>query len=83
LNLTSFARFVAYAHGKQEGVLHEKTFNLDYNIQDKDKMFTMGGSMDPHTFVEREWQLIQEKSSAFNDDKRTLASAMKELGMQR
>jgi hypothetical protein len=72
---------VAYAHGKQEGVLHENIFNLDYNIQDK--MFALGGSMDPHTFVERECQLIREKSSAFNNDERILASAMKELGMQR
>jgi hypothetical protein len=75
------ACFVAYAHGKQKGILHENIFNLDYNLQNG--MLVMRENIDPHTFVDRECQLIQEKSSALNDDKRILASAMKELGMQR
>jgi hypothetical protein len=43
----------------------------------------LGENMDPYTFVEHEYQLIKEKSSAFIDDEKILASAMKDLAMQR
>ena len=91
--------FVAFAHGKREGILHEKTFNPGYNIASE--TMTMGENLQPKLFVDFESKLVKEKLSSFNSIESTIAStpssvspidphreklltsAMKELGLER
>ena len=70
--------FAAFAHGTQKGLLHERLFNYDYNIDDEARE-----KMHASTFVEHEWKLIKENRDAIYGDEKILTSAMKDLGMQR
>ena len=80
----------AFAHGKRKGLLHEKTFNSEYNIADA-SIKTMAENLHPQMFVDFESKLIKQNLSAFTeigsaeekDSKKHVTMKMKELGLER
>ena len=80
----------AFAHGKRKGLLHEKTFNSEYNIADA-SIKTMAENLHPQMFVDFESKLIKQNLSAFTeigstkeeDSKKHVTIKMKELGLER